>query len=96
MDGIATLFLTGLGLFCIFLGYRLFCGLPAMNGLRASRSSVILLNVVPGALLALFGAGLLTAEVRGVISHRPPISYHQPAAGTAWHRVQSRLRARQA
>jgi hypothetical protein len=48
-----------------------------------------LLNIVPGAFLALFGAALLTTEARGmVLAHRPAILRQGPAAeGTSWHRT---------
>ncbi len=98
MDRFAILFAT-VGLICIYAGYRLFCGLPAMNGSkpRANWLTVVLMNVVPGALLALVGTGLLMGQVRTVFSHPTSIPRHQPPAeGTTWHRAYSRLRARAA
>ena len=73
MDRFAVLLMTSLGVACIYAGYKLFCGLPALNGqtTRASRSGVLLLNVIPGILLALIGTGLLTAEAHGILSRRP-------------------------
>jgi hypothetical protein len=87
MDWIAMLFVAAVGASCVYAGYKLFCGLPALSdGPRASRASVLLLNVVPGALLALIGMGLLTAEARGLVSHRPAIRRQtQPAEGASWH-----------
>jgi len=92
MDRIATLFLAGIGLALIYGGYKLFCGLPAINrqGAPASRTSVFLLNVIPGALLALAGTGLLAAQTRGLLSHRPAVHRHGPAEeGTSWHHGRS-------
>jgi len=97
MDRFAILF-AALGLICIYAGYKLFCGLPAMNGgkSRANWLTVFLINVVPGALLALVGTGLLMGQVRSVFSHPASIRGHQPAEGTTWHRAYSGLRARTA
>lgn len=88
MDRFAMLLITSLGIACIYAGYKLFCGLPALNGQtsRASRTGVLLLNVIPGILLAIAGTGLLSAEVHGILSRQPAIQRHQPAAeGTSWH-----------
>jgi hypothetical protein len=88
MDYVASLFLAAIGATCIYAGYKLFCDLPAMSehGHRASRAAVLLLNVVPGALLALSGTALLTTEARGMLSHRPSIRRDgPPAEGTSWH-----------
>jgi hypothetical protein len=83
MDYVASLFLAALGATCIYAGYKLFCDLPAMG---ASRAAVFLLNIVPGALLALSGTALLTSEARGMLSHRPAIRRDAPPAeGTSWH-----------
>ena len=83
-----------IGLACILTGYRLFCNLPAINGemrnghpRRARLTTVLLTNVVPGALLALLGAGLLTTEIRGLFSHEPQIQRRQPVQGTSLHRA---------
>jgi hypothetical protein len=84
MENPATLILAAFGLACIYAGYRLFCGLPSMN--KYTRPAVFLMNVVPGALLALFGTFLITTQARAMVSHRPAIQRHQPAAeGTSWH-----------
>lgn len=88
MDRFAILFLTSLGVGCLCAGYKLFCGLPALSGktTRASRAGVVLLNVIPGILLALLGTGLLTAEVHGILAQQPGIHRRQPSAeGTSWH-----------
>jgi hypothetical protein len=72
------LLLTALGLICILAGYRLFCGLPARH---YSQLTVFTLNILPGALLALFGAGLLTAQARALVVHHPPthrVAWPQP------------------
>ncbi len=96
MHRIAMLSFATLGATCIYAGYQLFCGLPALNGHlngqgpRMTRAGVLLLNVVPGALLALLGTGILTAEVRGIVTHRPAFQRHIPAAeGTSWHPAKS-------
>jgi hypothetical protein len=88
MDYIASFLLSAVGTTCIYAGYWLFCDLPAMSGRgsRVNRAAVFLLNIVPGALLALSGAALLTTEARGILSHRPAVQRHAPAAeGTSWH-----------
>jgi hypothetical protein len=86
VDRFATLLLTSLGIACIYAGYKLFCGLPALNGQTStSRSSVLLLNVIPGILLALIGTGLLTAEAHGILSRRSSINRHESQEGTSWH-----------
>ena len=87
MDRFAVLLLTSLGIACICAGYKLFCGLPALNGqtTRATRRGVLLLNIIPGILLAVIGTGLLTAEAHGILSRRPSIQRHQSPEGTTWH-----------
>jgi hypothetical protein len=83
MDYVASLFLAAVGATCIYAGYKLFCDLPAMG---ASRAAVFLLNIVPGALLALSGTALLTTEARGMLSTRPAMRREAPPAeGTSWH-----------
>jgi hypothetical protein len=83
MDYVASLFLAAVGATCIYAGYKLFCDLPAMG---ASRAAVFVLNIVPGALLALSGTALLTTEARGMLSHRAAIRREAPPAeGTSWH-----------
>jgi hypothetical protein len=80
--------MTSLGIACIYAGYKLFCGLPALSGQKipASRSGVLLLNIVPGILLALIGTGLLTAEAHGILSrHHSSVERHQSPEGTSWH-----------
>jgi hypothetical protein len=90
------LLLTSLGIACIYAGYKLFCGLPALNGetTRASRTGVLLLNIIPGILLALIGTGLLTAQVHGFLSHRASIERHQSQEGTSWHLLKPGLMSR--
>ena len=51
----------GIGLISMFLGYRLFCG----------KRSVLLTNLVAGALLALIGMGLTVAGIRGASRPHP-------------------------
>ncbi len=88
MDRFAMLFLAGLGLACICAGYQLFCGLPAMTGPRprVSPASVLLLNIIPGALLALIGAGILTAETHSIVSHKHVVPHRRSAGeGVSWH-----------
>ncbi len=88
MDRFAIMLLiTSLGVACLYAGYKLFCGLPALNGStsRASRTGVLLLNVIPGILLALIGTGLLTAEAHGILSRHPVAPHHQSSEGTSWH-----------
>jgi hypothetical protein len=83
MELIATLFAAVIGLACICAGYQLFCGLPAMQGGQGRRgpASIVLMNLVPGALLALFGTGILTAQALALSSHRPASLEHRlPAA----------------
>ena len=88
MNYVASLFLAAVGATCIYAGYKLFCDLPVVSahGPRASRAAVFLLNILPGALLALSGTALLTTEARGMLTHRPAMQRHAPAAeGTSWH-----------
>ena len=82
------LLLAGLGVACIYVGYQLFCGLPAIGGSvpRVSRTRVFLMNIVPGALLALIGSGILTAETRNILPHRHAVIHQKPASeGVFWH-----------
>jgi hypothetical protein len=93
MEQLATLILAVVGAACIYAGYRLFCGLPALNNPNrpTNRLTVILMNIVPGALLALFGTVLLTTQARAMVSHRSNIEHHQPSTeGTSWHPASSR------
>ncbi len=90
MDYFVRLFIATLGLACIYAGYRLFCGLPALNPHRpVNRASVYALNVIPGVILALSGAGLLTAQALIPLSHRhssTSIERRVPS-GAAFHHV---------
>jgi len=92
MEQIAMLLMAGVGVACIYIGYQLFCGLPAIAGSArsVSRTRVFLMNVVPGALLALIGAGILTAETRNILPHRHA-AIRQKAApeGVSWHPAKS-------
>jgi len=86
MDRIAMSLLAGVGVLLIYAGYKLFCGLPHMNGSSASRTSVFLLNIVPGALLALVGTGLVA---QGIWPHKqttPLVNRHRASEGATWHR----------
>lgn len=56
------------GILSIFLGYRLFCGI---SGVRTGRRSTVMTNLASGALLALFGMGMLVADVRGFAPAKP-------------------------
>ena len=87
MERFAVLLLTSLGFACLFAGYKLFCGLPALNGetSRASRTGVLLLNIIPGILLALIGAGVLTAQVEGILAHHQSAERHESPDGASWH-----------
>jgi hypothetical protein len=83
------LLLAAFGLICIVVGYRLFCGLPAR---QYPRATVLVLNILPGALLALFGAGLFTTQARAMFAHRPATHRAAPSEqDTAWpsqvHRI---------
>jgi hypothetical protein len=94
MDYVASLFLAAIGATCIYAGYKLFCDLPAMNeqGHGASRAAVLLLNMVPGALLALSGTALVTTEARGMLTHRPAMHRDAPPAqGTSWHSASPKI-----
>jgi hypothetical protein len=88
MDRVTALFLAALGATCIFAGYRLFCDLPALTERRrsAGRASVLLMNVIPGLLLAVFGTALVTTQLRDVFAPRAVIRHRAPATeGTSWH-----------
>jgi hypothetical protein len=88
----AVLFLTGIGLTLIYAGYKLFCELPAMAGPGGTPTTfrALLLNIVPGALLALAGVGLIASQARGFMSHRSAIHRgHTAEEGAAWHRGES-------
>lgn len=88
MDRVTALFLAGIGAALIFAGYKLFCDLPALSeqGPSANRASVLMMNVIPGLLLAIFGTTLVTIQVRDVFAPRPAIRHRVPATeGTSWH-----------
>jgi len=70
MDNWMELGMAFIGFVSIYLGYKLFC-----DGTHESRR---LTSFVAGALLAIFGLGILLAEVRGI----------GPAAHEARHRLQ--------
>jgi len=78
----AALFTSALGLSCIYAGYVLFCGLPAARRGR-SRTRLLLLNMVPGALLALIGMSVLTCQVKTVLeTHRVVRNRQTPSVDT--------------
>jgi hypothetical protein len=60
------------GILSIFLGYRLFCDLSRAT--LAGARSVSLTNLASGALLAVFGLGILVADVHGtgIATHLAP------------------------
>ena len=72
------LFVASIGLICIYAGYQLFCGVPSGWVHRA-----LILNIVPGALLGLAGMGILTAEFRMTISHKPVVERRRDPKNTA-------------
>jgi hypothetical protein len=98
MPQAATLILAALGIVCIAVGYRLFCGLPALRPQhRTPRAAVFMLNILPGALLALFGAGLVTVQARTLLSKHPEIHQHEPATQeTGWPHTPTRIPSRAA
>ena len=99
MDHVFTLFLASLGAICIYAGYRLFCDLPVARrqGIQPSRTTVLLLNIVPGALLALFGAALFTTEARGMLTPRPALHNQSPSTeGTSWRGTHAKVFRRSA
>ena len=66
------------GALSIYWGYRLFC-----------KPSAQWLNAISGALLTIFGMGVLTADVRGIgrppASHAAPLHHTKPV-GTGRHK----------
>ena len=74
--------LTAIGLICIYAGYVLFCGLPAARRGR-SRMRLFLLNLLPGALLALIGMSAVTWQVKSVIAPHRVVRQRQVPAGPA-------------
>jgi hypothetical protein len=74
--------LTAIGLICIYAGYVLFCGLPAARRGR-SRMRLLLLNLLPGALLALIGMSTITWQVKNVIAPHRVVRQRPAPAGPA-------------
>jgi hypothetical protein len=72
--------IAGVGALSIFLGYRLFCEMP-----WAKTRGVLFVSGVAGALLALFGMGILSADLRGLHAERGsetrPAAHHAKPAG---------------
>jgi hypothetical protein len=79
--GVLQIAIALLGALSVFLGYRLFCESPV--------------RILSGALLALFGVGILSADLVGLRSHavaesKPAIRHAKPAgvnrhkASTDW------------
>jgi hypothetical protein len=80
----SLLCMLGAAAICLREGYKLFCGIPAAGS--QSRRRVFLWNIVPGALLALLGAGLLTAGVHRIVSHDAQTQRLVPGSrGAVWH-----------
>jgi hypothetical protein len=98
MPQAATLILAALGIICIAVGYRLFCGLPALRRQhRTPRAALFVLNILPGALLALFGAGLFTVQARTLLSKHPGIHQHEHATQeTGWPHTSAHIPSRSA
>lgn len=77
--------LAGIG--CIYAGYVLFCGLPAARAGR-SRTRLLCVNILPGALLALIGMSVITFQVKSVIApHRVVPERQAPAERDGWLRT---------
>lgn len=72
---VMTVLMTAIGIACIYAGYLLFCGLPAARTAR-SKARVFAINIVPGALLALIGMTVITAQLRSVMEPRPMVRQH--------------------
>ena len=75
---LARIAIAVVGALSIYCGYRLFC-----------KPSAQWLNAISGALLTIFGMGVLTADVRGI--GRPPVSqaaplHHTKPVGTGRHK----------
>jgi len=68
-----------LGALSVFLGYRLFCHTPG--------------RLLSGALLAVLGVSILSADLIGLRSHTVaephPVTHHAKPAGTNRHRASS-------
>jgi len=85
MNQLLTFSLALIGIACIFAGYHLFCGLPSLKR-RTSRTGLFLFNLLPGALLAIFGMGLATTEVHAFLTPRSAFHRHAvPVEGTSFH-----------
>ncbi len=65
------------GLLSIYFGYKLFCDVPFRMG-RTFRT-IFVLNLVSGAGLALFGVGVLTADLRGIRTNAPAVPQRKSA-----------------
>jgi hypothetical protein len=78
--------LTAIGLICIYAGYVLFCGLPAAR-IGRSRMRLLLLNIVPGALLALIGMTAITSQVKSVLEPHRIVRERQTPAVDSRERV---------
>ncbi len=52
------------GALSIYIGYKFFCDLPFRKA--KTLRGVLLVNLISGALLAVFGTGLLIADFRGI------------------------------
>jgi hypothetical protein len=89
MDYVAAFFLASLGATFIYAGYRLFCDLPALHERpNTNRLAVVLMNVIPGLLLALVGTALVTTQARAMLLPRPAVRHNTPPTeGTSWHPV---------
>ena len=85
----SLLCILGAAAICLHEGYKLFCGIPAAGS--QTRGRVFLWNIIPGAVLALLGAGLLTAGVHRIVSH--DAQAHRSVRGShgvVWHSASSR------
>jgi len=72
------------GTLSIWLGYKLFCNVPSGIGKRR-------INAILGALLTVFGMGILTTDVRGIgnnpATQSVPVHKTKPANGGSHHKV---------
>jgi hypothetical protein len=59
-----------IGILSVYLGYRLFCGIAEQ---RTGKPSLLITNLASGALLALFGIGILVAGLRGYGDTAPAV-----------------------
>jgi hypothetical protein len=78
--------LTAIGLICIYAGYVLFCGLPAARRGR-SRTRLLLLNILPGALLAAIGMSVITSQVKTIFEPHRIVRERQTPAVDSRERV---------